>query len=267
MLTPDLIRGKHRPFFGEEGQPFDKLRANGLGWEVMETASHPDISPPLDQPRWLLWASVAIAAGVLLLVIVGAAIDRGHQFRIDRALLLALRQPGQPGTPIGPAWLEAAMIDVTALGGVTVLPLVVTVTVIALAIERRWLTMWLVLGATISGSVAVDIAKALVGRPRPDLVDHLVKVSSLSFPSGHSANSAIVYLTLATLLTQIIRRAALRRFVLAVAILLVVAIGCSRVYLGVHWPSDVLAGWSFGALWALAWWAIGARLRLARARE
>jgi undecaprenyl-diphosphatase len=89
----------------------------------------------------------------------------------------------------------------------------------------------------------------------------------MSFPSGHSANSAIVYLTLATLLTQAIRGAALRRYVVGAAIALVFAIGVSRVYLGVHWPSDVLAGWSFGALWALGWWAIGARIRLARAGE
>jgi undecaprenyl-diphosphatase len=222
-------------------------------------------APAPDRPRWLLWAIAAIAVGTLLLVIVGAAIDRGHQFRIDRALLLALRQPGNTAVPIGPHWIEAAMIDVTALGGTTVLTLIVTVTGIALAIERRWLTLALVLGATIGGSIAVDVAKTLVGRARPDIVAHLVQVSSLSFPSGHSANSAIVYLTLATLLAQIIRRRALRRFVLAVAILLAIAIGCSRVYLGVHWPSDVLAGWSFGALWALAWWAIGARIRRKRA--
>jgi len=230
----------------------------------MKAMSHAETSPALDQPRWLLWASATIAAGVLLLVIVGTAIDRGHEFAIDRALLLALRRPGDLAVPIGPHWLEAAMIDVTALGGTTVLTLIVTLTVIALAIERRWLTLTLVLGATIGGSITVEIVKALVGRARPLVVPHLVQVSSLSFPSGHSANSAIVYLTLATMLAQIIQHRPLRRFVLAVAILLALAIGCSRVYLGVHWPSDVLAGWSFGALWAVAWWAIGARIRLRR---
>ena len=224
-------------------------------------------SPPLDQPRWLLWACTAIAVGVLLLVIVGAAIDRGHVFAFDRALLLALRRPGDLAVPVGPHWLEAAVIDVTALGGTTVLTLIVTITAIALAIERRWLTLALALGATIGGSITVDLAKTFVGRARPDVVPHLVEVTSLSFPSGHSANSAIVYLTLATLLAQIILHRPLRRFVLAVAILLSLAIGCSRIYLGVHWPSDVIAGWSFGALWALAWWAIGARIRLRQAKS
>ena len=224
-------------------------------------------SPPLDQPRWLLWACTAIAVGVLLLVIVGAAIDRGHVFAFDRALLLALRRPGDLAVPVGPHWLEAAVIDVTALGGTTVLTLIVTITAIALAIERRWLTLALALGATIGGSITVDLAKTFVGRARPDVVPHLVEVTSLSFPSGHSANSAIVYLTLATLLIQAIPDAGLRRYVIGVAVVLVAAIGISRVYLGVHWPSDVLAGWSFGTLWALAWWSIGARIRLARAGE
>jgi undecaprenyl-diphosphatase len=169
--------------------------------------------------------------------------------------------------PIGPHWLQPTMLDVTALGSGAVLTIVILVTLGALLVARRRLTAALVFAATVSGSLSVDLAKALVARARPDVVPHLVEVSSLSFPSGHSANSAIVYLTLATLLAQVIERAALRRYVAVVAALLVAAIGISRVYLGVHWPSDVLAGWSFGALWAVAWWSIGARLRLARAGE
>lgn len=215
-------------------------------------------------PPWLMWAGGAVALAVSILVLVGATIDRGHQFAFDQAILLAMRNGA---TPIGPQWLERAMIDITALGGVTVLVLVVTIAVGLLLTARLWLTAALVLAATIGGSLAVDLAKVLVGRARPAVIDHLVQVHSASFPSGHSANSAIVYLTLATLITQIIDRPALRWYVIVVTVLLVTAIGCSRVYLGVHWPSDVLAGWSFGTLWALAWWAIGARIRLARAGE
>ena len=219
------------------------------------------------RPPWLLWAAGAAALAILVLVVLGWTIDRGHRFAFDRALMLALRRPGTLAVPVGPHWLESAMIDVTALGGETVLTIAVVVTLGALAVERLWLTAALALAATVSGSLAVDLAKHVVARPRPDVVPHLVEVSSMSFPSGHSANSAIVYLTLATLLTQVIPRAALRRYVIAIAVVLVTAIGVSRVYLGVHWPSDVLAGWSFGTLWALGWWAIGARVRLARAGE
>ena len=85
----------------------------------------------------------------------------------------------------------------------------------------------------------------------------------MSFPSGHSANSAIVYLTLAGLASQVTVSNAARRYILVMAIFMVGAIGCSRVYLGVHWPSDVLAGWSFGTLWALGWWLATARARVA----
>jgi undecaprenyl-diphosphatase len=215
----------------------------------------------------VLWAGGAVAAAMLVLVILGWTFDRGHRFAFDRAALLALRQPDNLAVPIGPRWIEDMMLALTALGGGTVLTLVIVVTLGALAIKRLWLTAALVLAATVSGSLAVDLAKQVVARARPDVVPHLVEVSSLSFPSGHSANSAIVYLTLATLLTQAIPESGLRRYMLGVAVLLVTAIGISRIYLGVHWPSDVLAGWSFGTLWALAWWSIGARIRLARAGE
>ena len=169
------------------------------------------------------------------------------------------------GVPIGPAWVRAAMIDITALGGVTVLTLVTIIVAGFLGLKRLWLTLALVLASTISGSLAVATIKAIVARPRPALVDHLVQVSSASFPSGHSSNSATIYLTLAALIMQVVPGRALRRYILSVAILLVVLIGCSRVYLGVHWPSDVLTGWGFGSLWALMWWGIGAYIRLRRA--
>ena len=153
------------------------------------------------------------------------------------------------------------MLDVTALGGVTVLVLVTALAAGFLLAARHWLTMALVLGGTISGTLLVTLVKALVGRTRPAVTDHLVQVYDASFPSGHAANSASVYLTLALLTLQITQGRAVRRYILAATALLVVAIGCSRVYLGVHWPSDVLAGWTFGALWAVAWWALGAAIR------
>ncbi len=77
----------------------------------------------------------------------------------------------------------------------------------------------------------------------------------------HAANSATVYLTVAALSTQVLRQSAARTYTVVVAVLLVGAIGLSRIYLGVHWPTDVLAGWSFGTLWALAWWWATERAR------
>src|SRR3546814_9734550 len=163
-----------------------------------------------------------------------------------------------PYTTLFRSWLEGLMIDITTRGGGTTLTLVVVLTAGCLAMRRLWLTAGLVVAATALGSLAVDLAKQLVARPRPQVIDHLVEVSSMSFPSGHSANSAIVYLTIATLLAQVVDTRGARNFILVAAGLLVGAIGCSRVYLGVPWPTDLLAGWRFGTFWALGWWARGA---------
>ncbi|WP_374146979.1 phosphatase PAP2 family protein [Sphingomonas sp. 28-63-12] len=215
-------------------------------------------------PPWLYYAAGALALAVLTIVLLGATIARGHQFAFDRAIMLAMREPENMRVPEGPVWLKQVMLDVTALGGETVLTLIVIVTAGFLALRRHWLTFWLVLAGTISGSWAVGLVKTIVGRPRPALIDHLVEVWSASFPSGHAANSAIIYLTVTLLLMQIVESRAARWYMIAVAMLLVTAIGVSRVYLGVHWPSDVLAGWSFGTLWALGWWSFGSWLRLRR---
>ena len=139
--------------------------------------------------------------------------------------------------------------------------IVVVIVAGLLIVQRLWLTALAIVASSVSGNIIVELVKLHVARPRPDIVVHLVTVTHMSFPSGHSANSAIVYLTLAGLASQVTQDRATRAYMLVVAILLVGAIGCSRVYLGVHWPSDVLAGWSFGTLWALAWWLATARVR------
>lgn len=197
-------------------------------------------------PRILIGASVG-AAAIALLLAVGALVDRSTLL-FDRTIILGLRQWH------GPAWLPDLAIEITALGSVPVLTLMVVVAIGLLAIERHWLTAAATVAATLSGSAAITLVKGEVGRPRPALVEHLVHVTNQSFPSGHAAGSALVYLTLAGLGGQVTRDRRARRYLMAVAILLVGAIGISRVYLGVHWPSDVLAGWSFGTLWALGWW-------------
>jgi undecaprenyl-diphosphatase len=205
-----------------------------------------------------------VALLLLGLVWFGHAIMDDDVAEMDRAIMLAMRVSGHPEQPLGPHWLPSAVRDVTALGSTTVLTMVVAITACFLALQRRWRPTFLVLAATILGSLAVTLVKALIARSRPDLVGRLMEEASHSFPSGHAANSAIVYLTLATLLFPLVRSWRMRGFVLATAMLLVGAIGVSRIYLGVHWPSDVLAGWAFGSCWALLWW--GVELKLFRSR-
>lgn len=217
---------------------------------------HEEAHPPGVHRRSPLIGALAVAAAaVALLLLAGVTITR-HPFAFDRAIIVAVHGAG-------PVWLRQAMIDMTALGSTTVLTVAVAASAGLLLVRGLWLTALLTVAATTTGALTVQLLKSLFARTRPDVVDHLVTVGGASFPSGHSANSAIVYLTLAGLLTQIARGSATRRYLLVAAVLLVAWIGASRVYLGVHWPSDVLAGWSFGTLWALGWWLAGARARVA----
>ena len=202
----------------------------------------------------LLAGAGVIALAVALVLGIGAAVGR-WPVAFDRSIMLGLRAWG------GPPWLREAAVNVTALGSGTVLTLVVIVVAGLLIAQRHYLTALTTVLAALTGSLAVTLIKHHVGRARPTLVEHWATVHDLSFPSGHSASSACVYLTLAALATQVTAQRAARRYVMAVAILLVGAIGVSRVYLGVHWPSDVLAGWSLGTLWALGWWLATAKWR------
>lgn len=223
--------------------------------DIAETA------PRTRRPPWLIVAGAAIIAALWLLIALASEVREGEVIGFDRALMLAMRLPGQPGVPAGPAWLPSAMRDFTALGGGPVLTLVVLMAVTFLALKRQWRTAAIVAVATSTGGLAIAGLKEFFARARPDLIDHLgVTVSSASFPSGHAGNSAIVYLTLATLLFPVITEARQRIFVTLVALAATGLVGVSRVYLGVHWPTDVLAGWLFGALWAIGWWVIDSRL-------
>lgn len=235
---------------------------------LAEAPVTPDQSAPdVRHPPFVFIAMAALAGAVLVLAVLGRTIAGGARFAFDSGIMLSLRQAANPAVPTGPAWLKQAMIDITALGGETVLTLAVALTIGFLAASRHLLAAALVFAGTVTGSIAVALAKSWVGRERPALIDHLVEVGSASFPSGHAANSAIIYLTIALVSIQVIPHRAARWFLLAATLLLVAAIGVSRVYLGVHWPSDVLAGWSFGTLWALAWWAAGSWLRLRLSRK
>lgn len=219
-------------------------------------SAEPHATPTAPRAAWIALALAGLIAAALLAVRV-----RGGPFTWDRAIMLSLRVPGDPAQPIGPGWLHEAMVNITALGSGTILSCVIVAVAGLLLVQRLWLTAGLVLAATLGGSAIAGQAKYWVGRPRPELVDHLVQVTGLSFPSGHATNSAIIYLTMAGLVAQVARERAVRRYVLGLAVVLVGAIGMSRVYLGVHWPSDVLAGWCAGTGWAALWWWIAATVR------
>lgn len=199
--------------------------------------------------RILIVFLVVVICGFAFLKL-GSEIMEGDQFALDRLILLALRHRTDLAVPVGPGWLQTAMIDVTAIGGVTVLTLLTAIIAGYLIAARRNGTALFLLLAIAGGALASSLLKSGYARPRPDLVAHLVEAHTASFPSGHAMNSAITYLTLGALLARAEKDRRVRVYIITVAILLTVAVGTSRVYLGVHWPSDVLAGWCVGACWA-----------------
>jgi undecaprenyl-diphosphatase len=193
---------------------------------------------------------------IMALVVWGFAkaaseVAEGDTLAFDRWLLQGLRSPVDAAVPAGPPWLTKAMIDVTALGGVTVLTLITVLAAGYLAAARKTATALFLIAAIVGGATASTLLKLVFARPRPDLVAHLVSVDSTSFPSGHAMNSAVTFLTIGALLSRAEKDRAVRIYLISAAIALTLVIGCSRVYLGVHWPSDVIAGWSVGATWAV----------------
>lgn len=197
-----------------------------------------------------------LAGGVFLFERLTSEVLEGETLQFDRAILLALRQPGDLSVPIGPGWLAHAVDDITALGGVTVLTLVTLLVTAYLLFDRRSRTALFVLLSVLTGWLASTSLKLLVARPRPDIVPHLVDVTDFSFPSGHAMVSAVTYLTLGALLARIQIYRSARVFVMGAGVFLTLIVGMSRIFLGVHYPTDVLAGWCAGAIWALGCWML-----------
>jgi undecaprenyl-diphosphatase len=196
----------------------------------------------------LVWAFIALAGEVM----------EGDTAALDERILLALRSAGDPATPIGPAWLEFAMLDLTAIGGPTVLTLVVLSVIGFLLLQERYRTA-LVIGVTsLGGELANTLLKSAFQRPRPTIVPHLRDAVSTSFPSGHAMESAIIYLTLGAMMMRVAERRLTKIYCLSLAVLMTLLVGLSRVFLGVHYPTDVLGGWILGFIWASICW-IGAQ--------
>lgn len=202
----------------------------------------------------LLLGGVLLLVVLLVVIKLAGEVAEGETLAFDRHLLLALRDPAHPAQPLGPAWLPGAALDITALGSATVLGLTVLAVAGFLLLQGMWRTGLFVVFATGGALVVNATLKQAFQRPRPEVVPHLREVMTMSFPSGHALTSAAVYLTLGALSMRIAERRLTKFYCMAMAMLVTVLVGASRVYLGVHYPTDVIAGWLFGLSWALLCW-------------
>ncbi len=206
---------------------------------------------------------------VLLSILLGAVwtlaeliemVTQGSTQNLDTDILLLLRTTGDLSDPIGPLWMEEMARDFTALGGVAVLTLTTGFVSVFFLLRHRWTSM-LYIWVTVGGGILISgFAKEYFDRPRPDLVPHGSFVHTASFPSGHSMMAAVTYLSLGVLIARVQPRLAVKIYIMIVAGLLTVFVGISRVYLGVHWPTDVAAGWLAGGAWAMICLIIARRL-------
>jgi undecaprenyl-diphosphatase len=215
---------------------------------------------------WAIDRQVAVVSAVVAVLLfafvqVAEEMREGEMQAFDERILLAFRTAGDPADPVGPPWVEEMVRDFTALGSTGVLTIVTLAVAGWLVVVGKGRTAGFVLVAVIGGVIVSSLLKLGFARPRPDLVPHGMPVFTNSFPSGHAMMSAVVYLTLGDLLARAQRSVALKVYILSLALFLTVLVGLSRIYLGVHWPSDVLAGWAVGACWALMCWLVMSRLQ------
>jgi undecaprenyl-diphosphatase len=199
-------------------------------------------------------AGAAFCVLPIAFVALARVVTVGATNSFDESILLALRDPADLARPIGPAWMEGSVLDLTALGGSTILWMMVAAVAGFLLLKTRYRTAIVVLIASAGGELSSSLLKRAFNRPRPTVVPHLRTVYSTSFPSGHAMESTIVYLTLAAILIRASSERSTKIYILLVAVLLSTLAGVSRIFVGVHYPTDVIGGWVAGLVWAAACW-------------
>lgn len=209
----------------------------------------------------LLVAAACLCLGIFAFLAIADEMSEGDFQHFEEHLLISLRDPNNLSQPIGPAWVRTWCLELTAIGSGPVLALMVLLVTGYFVVAGKYGSAFFILAASVTGALLSGLLKHLYDRERPSVVPHLAEVASGSFPSGHSMASSIIYLTLGAVLAQAATRWRERLYFIAAAFALSGLVGLTRVYLGVHYPSDVLGGWAAGTSWALVCWMIAFWLR------
>ena len=212
----------------------------------------------LESRALLIWFALACALWTFLAL--ADEIGEGETGTIDRQLIAMLRTTGNATNPIGPTWFKEVMRDVTALGGFTFLTLITVVFVLGLLFHKKWREGVILTVTALGAQISVQILKLIYDRPRPEVGIAYTHGYGSSFPSGHTTESTAIFLALATVIATFETRHDTKILAYAVAFFVISGVGFSRVYLGMHWPSDVFGGWILGTSWALGSWIALRRL-------
>ena len=220
-----------------------------------------------NQDLVVLLLTLVLAAGTWGMVELVDEVFEGETREVDERLIMAMRSADDPGDPLGPGWFEEGMRDLTALGSMAVLLLLSATVAGFLGLRGQWHSVWLLVGSLAGGLGLTLLLKDYFGRPRPELVPHLHDVITASFPSGHALLAAVFYLTLGALLARFVVERRVKIYMVGVGVGITGVVGVSRVYMGVHYPTDVLAGWTLGLMWAVACWLVARQLQRTGAVE
>lgn len=193
---------------------------------------------------------IILSSSIILFCLIAILIFTGATKQFDERILLLLRQTKNTAIPVGPAWLQDFMTDISSMGSVSVIIIVTLFVSGFFIIKKNYYLLRVILFAAIGGGVSDLLLKGIFERHRPEIVPHLVNVNSWSFPSGHSVMSAVVYLSLAVIFIPLNLKEEIKNYILTSAIIITLLIGISRVYLGVHYPTDVIGGWTLGIIWS-----------------
>lgn len=204
----------------------------------------------------ILWIVLAASSLTWIFVALADEVKSGNTEKFDTMVLLSLRSSNDVNDPLGPLFVEEMIRDFTALGGTSLMVMTTLAVVGYLLFSAKKRLAGVVLVAAVGALILSSALKQIIDRPRPDLVPHGSNVYTASFPSGHSMQAAATYLTLGVLLARVQRRRRTKTYIIFISVVVVLLVGMSRVYLGVHWPTDVLAGWAAGAGWALLCWLL-----------